>query len=91
MRGPAGEQVNPSICLKHQGLYFTRWVTHFMLGVPVFLAGELGRPLSLQAGRSRNETTRFLLIRGLWLVVLEPSRRAIRLVLQLWIRIKSDR
>jgi uncharacterized membrane protein len=65
------EQVDPLDLSKTSViLFFTRWVTHFCAPVFVFLAGA-GAALSLAAGRSRGETARFLLIRGLWLVVLE--------------------
>src|SRR5947207_1657630 len=65
------EQFNP-LDLSHTSaiLYFTRWVTHFCAPIFVFLAGT-GAALSLQAGQNRNDTARFLLTRGLWLVALE--------------------
>ncbi|HEY0157652.1 MAG TPA: heparan-alpha-glucosaminide N-acetyltransferase domain-containing protein [Thermoanaerobaculia bacterium] len=59
---PAGE---PS-----PGVFFTRWVTHFCAPVFVFLAGTAAY-LYAQKVQSRAAVAKFLVLRGLWLVLLE--------------------
>src|SRR5881628_790840 len=54
------------------GIFFTRWITHFVAPAFVFLAGTAaylhGRKLS-----DRSALSKFLLTRGAWLVLLEVT------------------
>src|SRR5688572_3681102 len=51
-------------------VFFTRWITHCCPPVFVFLAGT-GAYLQLSRGKSKKELSKFLVTRGLWLILLE--------------------
>lgn len=51
-------------------LFFTRWITHFCAPTFVFLSG-VSIWLQQQKHQSRSATSRFLLKRGLWLILME--------------------
>ncbi|MEP6921094.1 MAG: heparan-alpha-glucosaminide N-acetyltransferase domain-containing protein [bacterium] len=64
-------QFDPTDLTKtNAALFLTRWITHYCAPTFVFLAGT-GGYLQFSRGKSKKDLSRFLVSRGLWLVVLE--------------------
>ena len=52
-------------------LFYTRWITHFCAPTFIFLSGVSIR-LGLQR-KTKNELAKYLLTRGIWLIIIEQS------------------
>ena len=70
VNGLAGDPTN--LATTTAMLFMTRWVTHFCAPIFVFLAG-VGAYLQHSRGMSTRDLSRFLVTRGLWLIVLEAT------------------
>jgi uncharacterized membrane protein len=53
-------------------LFFTRFITHYCAPTFIFLTGT-GAFLFLNNGKTKNQAARFLLSRGIWLIILEMT------------------
>lgn len=53
-------------------LFLTRFITHYCAPTFIFLTGT-GAYLYFSSGKTKNETAKFLLTRGVWLIILEMT------------------
>ncbi|WP_210407151.1 DUF1624 domain-containing protein [Hydrocoleum sp. CS-953] len=51
-------------------LFLTRWITHLCAPTFIFLAG-IGAYLSLKRGKTKQQLSQFLLLRGCWFILLD--------------------
>src|ERR1043165_3226923 len=66
-----GFQFDPTDLTKTTtAIFLTRWITHYCAPTFVFLAGA-GAYLQFARGKSKSQLSRFLLTRGVWLILLE--------------------
>ncbi len=63
---------NPVFSEVSKALFLTRWITHICAPIFVFLAGT-GAYLSLASGKTKPSLSRFLFVRGFWLILLEST------------------
>lgn len=70
INGLAGDPTN--LATTTAMLFMTRWITHYCAPIFVFLAG-VGAYLQRSRGMSTGDLARFLVTRGIWLIVLEAT------------------
>jgi uncharacterized membrane protein len=70
VHGPALHYDPTDLTRTSAAIFMTRWITHFCAPVFVFLAGT-GAYLQKMRGKTVSELSRFLLSRGVWLIVVE--------------------